>query len=133
VIIKKHPHMEQKDTTETNMQTEEILPFADVLISDYSSIIFDYCIFDRPMIFFAPDLEQYKAERGFYLDYEKLPGHIVTDGNGLKNAMKHVTDDIYREKRRQFFEQYMVSCDGTATKKIADYMEKLQGVNHELT
>ncbi len=126
VIIKKHPHMEQEENNDKIMHTEEILPFADILISDYSSIIFDYCIFDRPMIFFAPDLEKYKIERGFYLDYENLPGPIVVDSRSLQEAVKQTEQDAYQQTRRQFFEKYMETCDGNVTRRIADYMEQLQ-------
>ena len=52
---------------------------ADVLVTDYSSVFFDFALTDRPMVFLAPDLEAYRDDnRGFYLDYhETVPGPIV--------------------------------------------------------
>ena len=45
---------------------EELLTVADVCITDYSSLIFEYSLFERPMVFFAYDMENYLDERGFY-------------------------------------------------------------------
>lgn len=57
----------------------ELYIAADVLITDYSSVMFDYSITGKPIIFLAPDLERYRAERGFYFDFEALaPGPILT-------------------------------------------------------
>lgn len=123
VIVKKHPHMES-DREKKGLSTEEILPFADVLISDYSSVIFDFCIFNRPIIFYAPDLEEYEKNRGFYLDYKKLPGSIVTSAKSLKQAVEE--PDSYVLQRKEFFLKYMKNCDGKVTLRLADYMEHLQ-------
>src|SRR5699024_2135915 len=56
-----------------------LLIVTDLLITDYSSIPFEFSILGKPMIFFAYDLEYYAATRGFWEDYESLvPGPIVT-------------------------------------------------------
>jgi len=52
--------------------TQEILPFADVLITDYSSVVFDFLIFDKPVIFYCHDLDKYLETRGFLIDFEGL-------------------------------------------------------------
>ena len=52
----------------------EILPLADVLISDYSSIFFDYLYFERPVLFYIPDLVEYQGYRGLYFPVDWLPG-----------------------------------------------------------
>ncbi len=50
---------------------EDLLAAADVLVTDYSSVMFDYAVLERPMIFFVPDLEKYRDTlRGFYFDFE---------------------------------------------------------------
>lgn len=56
------------------IDANEILPLADVLISDYSSIYFDYLYFERPILFYIPDLADYKNYRGLYFPLEELPG-----------------------------------------------------------
>lgn len=122
VIVKKHPHME-KEQDRKGLATEEILPFANVLISDYSSVIFDFCIFNRPMIFYAPDLEEYEEKRGFYLNYKELPGRIVKSARELKRAVEDTMQDEFSEQRKEFYSNYMKNCDGTVTVRLADYME----------
>ncbi|WP_449277061.1 CDP-glycerol glycerophosphotransferase family protein [Leucobacter sp. GX24907] len=60
--------------------TNDLLLVSDVLITDYSSIIYEYALLRRPMVFFAPDLEVYSATRGMHRDYrEAAPGEIATD------------------------------------------------------
>ncbi len=121
VIVKRHPHMEGEKKAK-GLTTEEILPFADVLVSDYSSVIFDYCIWNRPIIFYAPDLKEYEGKRGFYLNYSELPGSIVTSPKRLKEAVEE--PDAYVLQRKEFFLKYMKNCDGKVTVRLADYMEK---------
>lgn len=56
-------------------ETEEALIISDLLVTDYSSIIFDFSLMEKPMFFYVPDLEDYYGERGFYYDYESfVPG-----------------------------------------------------------
>lgn len=56
----------------------ELYIAADVLITDYSSVMFDYTITGKPVLFLAPDIERYRAERGFYFDFEnEAPGPIL--------------------------------------------------------
>lgn len=124
VIKSLHPHMMHGKTPQ--LRTSELLLVADILITDYSSVFFEYLLVDKPIIFFAPDYETYK-KRGWYLDYKDLPGQIVTDASVLPQAV----DGAFREtevgasliqKREQFRERYMSSCDGNATKRIIKYM-----------
>ena len=57
---------------------------SDVLVTDYSSVFFDYVNLDRPIVFYMYDLEQYASElRGFYLDLDELPGPIVRTAEDL--------------------------------------------------
>ena len=56
----------------------ELLHVTDVLVTDYSSVVFEFALLHRPMVFFAPDLADYEGERGFYLDYRTdLPGPVT--------------------------------------------------------
>lgn len=56
------------------IDANEVLPLADILISDYSSIFFDYLFFERPILFYIPDLEMYSKVRGLYFSLDELPG-----------------------------------------------------------
>jgi CDP-glycerol glycerophosphotransferase (TagB/SpsB family) len=82
----------------------EILYLGDVLITDYSSIFFDFLLFNRPIVFFAYDLERYKKySRELYFDYEKfVPGEIVHTSDELLNLVAEILenrDDNYQKRR----------------------------------
>ncbi|MBQ1451617.1 MAG: CDP-glycerol glycerophosphotransferase family protein, partial [Clostridia bacterium] len=96
--------------------TNFCLRAADILVTDYSSIIFEYSLLEKPMIFFSPDLEDYKGNRDFYYNYEDfVPGPIVKDTAGLIEALAS-SPDIKRVK--DFRDKYMSACDGHATERI---------------
>ena len=120
-IIKAHPHIDAHgQVSNCRILTEELLPVTDVLITDYSSILFDYLIYERPAVLFAPDLQEYEAGRGFYIDYRSLPFEVVTDGTGLPDAVKRA-EDLCRENRQDIHQwrvTYTGACDGKATERI---------------
>lgn len=123
VIIKVHPHLAKKYPYDnSSLTTDQLLPVTDLLITDYSSIIFEYSIYRKPMLFYAPDMEDYGVERGFYLDYRKLPGTAVTEQERLAGevmrALLHGEDGAAAVG--EFFEMYMSGCDGHVTERLAD-------------
>ena len=126
VVIKVHPLLTKKYPYDnSSMTTDQLLPVTDLLITDYSSIIFEYSIYQKPMLFYAPDMEEYGADRGFYLDYQKLPGKIVTRPEQLAQEVLHVLSEDHGETAdvKAFYEEYMSGCDGRVTKRLADRME----------
>jgi CDP-glycerol glycerophosphotransferase (TagB/SpsB family) len=81
---------------------QELLLITDVLITDYSSVIFDFALTGRPMIFYAYDLDDYK--RGFYVNYEHfVPGPIAYDQEQLMELLKDY-DQLYHQYQRKIFE-----------------------------
>lgn len=124
-VVKLHPHDEKKSgQSTTDIPTEELLPVADLLITDYSSILFDYLIFKRPILLFSKDIEDYTKERGFYLDYNELPGRIVTSEEALKQEIQKEQKHFDKEKIEQYFAMYMQMCDGKATERILHHITK---------
>lgn len=97
---------------------------ADVLITDYSSVYFDYAVLKRPMIFFMYDLEDYRDRlRGFYLDVEtSMPGPIVQTNDQLVYELKNIRGNDERLDR--FIESFCKLEDGNATKRICDFIFK---------
>ena len=60
---------------------------SDVLVTDYSSAIYEFALLGRPMVFFAPDYEAYERERGFYFDYRTgVPGPDLRDQRGARRV-----------------------------------------------
>lgn len=124
VITKYHPHMEAKGMqSTTDIPTERLLPVADLLVTDYSSVIFQYAIYEKPILFFAPDLDEYWNHRGFYLEYEALPGGIAKNESEVIDGIKNIDSEFDRDRMNAFYHEYMIGCDGNATKRILDVMD----------
>jgi len=102
----------------------ELYVISDMLITDYSSVFFDYANLKRPILFYMYDLELYRDTlRGFYMDQNDLPGHIYTQEAELVQAIREQTDDFScDEKYRQFNEVYTYLDDGNAAKRTAEFL-----------
>ena len=97
---------------------------SDLLITDYSSVFFDYAHLKRPILFFVPDLEHYLFNvRGLYLDMtSELPGPLVYDNDQLINCIKNI-DDIeveYSMKYDEFYQEFCSLCKGESAKKVIE-------------
>lgn len=104
--------------------TSEILAITDVLITDYSSIFFDFMVTKKPILFYMYDLEKYQSElRGFYLNvHVDLPGPVLRDFNHLINAIKNIEflNKVYAEKYRDLYELYCGEQTHFSAKLIVD-------------
>ena len=121
VVIKAHPHIDAHGKiSNCGLPTEELFSSADLLITDYSSTMFDYLIYRKPLVLFAPDLEEYEKKRGFYLDYRKMPFQVVEDGTHLEEAIRRAGSEWEKHKQEAeaFILLYTGACDGNATKRI---------------
>ena len=101
----------------------ELYIAADVLITDFSSVMFDYTVTGKPIMFLAPDLERYRAERGFYFDFEAMaPGPILnTDAEVLQTLgrIDQVSKD-YETRYRAWQQKFNSLEDGNAAKRVVD-------------
>ncbi len=110
----------------------ELYIISDILITDYSSVFFDYANLKRPMIFFMYDLEHYKNEsNGFYIDLNELPGPIVETQEDLEKLIEDVDFNIGSSKKyKEFNEKYNYLDDGNASKRVIEKvileMEKVE-------
>lgn len=107
-------------TFDQSRDIAELFLVADALITDYSSVMFDYSLLGRPLYFFAYDLEKYRDElRGFYFDYDKeLPGPISMTTAQLVKDIRESRPEDYKERYQAFCEKYNNRDDGTACKRI---------------
>lgn len=97
----------------------ELLTVTDILITDYSSIPFEYSLLQRPMIFYAYDLEDYRKERGFWEDYESmLPGPVVHHTKDIIQSIKDYDFDI--DGVRTFARKWNQYSDGMASRKLVE-------------
>ena len=93
---------------------------ADVLVTDYSSVFFDYAILGRPIYFYMYDLDSYREElRGFYIDiYSDLPGDIYEDEETMLKDIREGNFD--RERLSQFNARFNEHEDGHASQRVID-------------
>ena len=135
LVCKHHPFVKQRpqipeelsdfavDFTE-EMSIEELLMVSDICISDYSSLVFEYSLFERPMIFFAYDLENYYDWRGFYYDYEEMtPGPICRTTEKMIEYIRTIEHSFDRQRVIDFKNKFMSACDGHATERILELLE----------
>lgn len=135
IIIRLHPLVRTKvDKSLFNLDNfingcnypdvSDILAITDILITDYSSVFYEYMPKNSPIIFYPYDFDKYVALRGgFYVDYKKeLPGPICYTEKELLNVIKKI-DEIYPqyiEKRRKFNKKYNNLSDGKASERLVN-------------
>ena len=119
LVTKLHPHLERHmGNTGCEIPTERLLPVADLLITDFSSVLFDHCIFEKPFVIFAPDYDDYIKRVGFYADITKFPTTVVKNSERLIDAVRHELSSRDKEELIAFKQFHMGECDGKATKRI---------------
>lgn len=92
---------------------------ADMLITDYSSVFFDYAILRRPIIFFVYDIEEYRDDiRGFYFKFEeKAPGPLVKTSDEVIRTIKDIEENGF-EVAERFYQVFCYLEDGNATERV---------------
>ncbi len=121
VLVRLHPFIRERAPIEPSLagfaidvsdhpDINELLLVSDMLVTDYSSVIFEYSLLGRPMAFFAPDLEAYERERGFYFDYR----------SGVPGPVFETTDDLARHIRAGSFDVARVEAFRRASFDVAD-------------
>lgn len=96
---------------------------SDILITDYSSVFFDYSILKRPILFFMYDLKYYQdTVRGFYISLDDLPGPIVETEEDLKDKLRTIDkwtrDAEYVKKYKTFSDKFTYLDDGHASERV---------------
>lgn len=147
LIIKYHPFEENKNKKnsldeniyylnnqiliDNNMDLYELLPYTDLLITDYSSIYFDYLLLDKPVVFTPVDLTEYSEDRGLLLEPYELwtPGPKSVTQESLQEEIlnslhvkNYYSDE--RKKLRTIFHKYQ---DGKSTERVITLIEEIVG------
>jgi len=135
LIFKAHPNITEIATIDLDnimipdsyLDPQELLLVSDVLIFDYSSIMFDFLLTgNKPVISFPYDFEFYKKERGLYYDYLKfIPAPIVYNIPDLIYHLKTIKNwtPKYEERRRNVCKLVNTFKDGNSSKRIADFLD----------
>ena len=96
---------------------------ADILITDYSSIAFDYAILERPIISFAYDYEEYQETRGLNEDLHVMfPGSVFATEEEIISHIQNLNAEVELEKSKRICSRY-VEADGNATKACIDFLK----------
>lgn len=113
----------------------DLMSISDCLITDYSSVGYDYMLMDKPLIYNLFDLEKYVEDRGVsYSPYEFFcPGAVVKNASEMMNELTRVQNnsDPYEEKRKALLNVFHKYPDGRSTERVMDYFEKRFGFKYE--
>lgn len=102
-------------------EINDLLLVTDILITDYSSVIFDYVFMQKPIIYFTYDLEEYKNGRGWYFPFDEyVYGKVVKTDDELIKAIK--LQDMEDAKREKFVNKFLGACDGKSTEKTYNWI-----------
>lgn len=106
------------------MNINELMTVADIMISDYSSVVFEYSLFERPMIFYTFDIDDYIDERGLYYDFDEItPGPMFRMNSDMIDYIEHIDERFDKQTVIDFKERFMCSCDGHSSERIAALIE----------
>lgn len=136
VLVRLHPHLNSDDLKITWSEQlkdaskwddiQELLVLSDVLISDYSSLMFDFSFTQRPCFLYVPDLESYtEKDRNLYFDIKKLPFEIAVDKDELDQCISNFEDKKYQAKLKTFNQQIGSFESGYASQKLANHIAKV--------
>ncbi|RKQ33492.1 CDP-glycerol glycerophosphotransferase family protein [Oceanobacillus halophilus] len=136
VLVKMHPHLLSKssqlilgekvlDVTSYD-DVQELLSIADILITDYSSLMFDYALTKQPCFLYVPDLEDYiNNERQLYFDVNELPFITVMSDKELQEEIAEYDPNQYQVKLTQFLNQISSYERGNASEKLLKRIERI--------
>lgn len=111
--------------TNAVLSTDELMSIADILVTDYSSLAFEFAVMEKPMVFFAYDLEEYIDGRGMYYDYSEItPGPVCKTTDEIIDYIIE-TDHVFDVGEvRAFRDKYVAACDGHATERTIALIEQ---------
>ena len=103
---------------------QELLCACDIVISDYSSLMFDFALSYKPCFQFATDIEAYKGDRNFYFDLSDLPFALATDNDGLEKNVLSFDEETYKNALSEFYKSVGMVMDGKSSERCAELIIK---------
>ena len=133
VMVKLHPNCGIKETIindniiifDSSVDINELMISSDMIISDYSSSIFDYLYLKRPVYLYVPDIEEYVAERGFSFDYQELPFSKSLTCQELINKIVDEDHLNYKDELKGFIKKLSIYDDGKASARVVKLIETI--------
>ena len=104
---------------------QDLVVFCDYVITDYSSVAFDFALLNKPSFRYAPDFEDYKKDRNFYFNFEEYPYPYALDNKGFSNLICNFDQNVYMCNVKQFLEKIgfknLKNCSEIVASIIHDY------------
>ena len=131
VLVRLHPNIAKKSEELGTMYTsnvinatyypdmQELLGACDIVISDYSSLMFDFALSMKPCFQFATDIDAYKGDRNFYFEITNLPFSLAVNNDELENNIVMFDDAGYRNRLSDFYKSVGMVMNGDASEKCA--------------
>lgn len=130
LLLKLHPNISEKsyglnipkDSIDVSNYGDlyELMISSDMLITDYSSLMFDYGYLNKPLFLYASDVADYLNDRGFYFDYYKLPFPVATNIEELISVYNKYNKTTYINNLKKFYNDVGLKETGNSAKKIAN-------------
>ncbi|EOR24664.1 CDP-glycerol glycerophosphotransferase family protein [Niallia sp. Sow4_A1] len=110
------------DVVPDKIDSNELFSDVDILVTDYSSIFFDFLATKKPVIFYAYDREEYERDRGFYLNLDDMPGAICSTIESVIKEIKNASNyqDVFNEKLDKCINEFLYLEDGASTQRVID-------------
>ena len=134
VLLRLHPNIASKskqlaqgaDVMDVTWyhDTQHLLVVADALVTDYSSIMFDYLLTERPGFLFANDIEKYKEDRDFYFDIQEAPYQLATSNEDLLANIDNFEEDVHNKRIKAFFDKFGIVRDSLAAPVVVERIKK---------
>ena len=133
IIVRLHPSISEKakNIKYTNNiingsiydDMQQLLAATDILITDYSSSMFDFMITKKPIILYATDMEEYKKDRNFYFNIEELPFKVASNNQEMENGICEFDNKVYINKLNQFISRLDINENGVASYKVVEVIK----------
>lgn len=135
ILVRLHPHnmMDAKQFLEYNdfimnatgySVMQELLVACDILVSDYSSCMFDFVTTKKPCFMYASDAAGYKEEHDFYFNIYELPFPLAENNEEMEQQILQFDEGTYRKNLEEMFEKVGLTEDGTACKQVVEWIEQ---------
>lgn len=133
VLQRMHPETKNFDNADNKKifdvskypDMQELLVSADILISDYSSCMFDFMLSRKPCFVFATDIEEYNHERGFYYPLKSTPFPIAKNNEELIKNIENFDNDKYQTKVEEFLKDKGCIEDGHASERVVELIKEI--------
>ena len=134
ILMRVHPNLlkqynvaNSKDMIDVSLYPDmaDLLLLSDVLVTDYSSCMFDFMLQGRPAFIYAPDVDKYSGDRGVYFPLTDTPFPVATDNNELSKKIAGFSLKMYKVRLHQFLHQKGFVEDGKASERVVALIKSI--------